>query len=88
MVKRQLQVKSIILVLSILALIYMILNMVHAASFSVLIADDFSHGVGVGKFHVSFGEYLVASFKYAKKRVPRVARNIFLNVYTSATISN
>ena len=57
----------IISIVSLFSLLYMIGNMVYAASFSVLVADDFSHGVGVGAFHVPFGEYVVASLKYAKK---------------------
>lgn len=59
--------KRIIYIMSILALIYMIFNMVYAASYSVLVGDDFWHGVEIGKFHVPFGEYVIASFKFAKK---------------------
>ena len=42
--------------------------MTYAASFSVLVADDYSHGNGVGVFHVSFWEYLKASFIYSRRQ--------------------
>lgn len=36
------------------------------AGYTVLLGDDFTHGVRVGVFHVSFPSYLAASFRYVK----------------------
>lgn len=36
------------------------------AGYTVLLGDDFTHGVRVGAFHVSFPSYLAASFRYVK----------------------
>lgn len=36
------------------------------AGYTVLLGDDFTHGVRVGAFHVSFLNYLAASFHYVK----------------------
>ena len=36
------------------------------AGYTVLLGDDFTHGVRVGAFHVSFPNYLAASFRYVK----------------------
>lgn len=36
------------------------------AGYTVLIADDFAHGVRVGAYHVSFPSYLAASFRFVK----------------------
>lgn len=58
--------EKIISIVAILSILYMVITMVHAASYSVLVADDFSHGNGVGAFHVPFVEYLKASFAYSK----------------------
>ena len=57
--------------IAIAVILIMVITMTAAASFSVLVADDFSHGMGVGAFHVSFPEYLKASAAYA--------RSIYLN---------
>ena len=56
----------VISIFTVCCIFYMVISMVHAASYSVLAADDFSHGNGVGIFHVSFMEYLLASFTYSK----------------------
>ncbi len=61
------RIKRTIMIISVIALAFMIGTMVYATSFSVLVNDDFSHGVGVGAFHVPFWEYVIASLKYAKK---------------------
>lgn len=37
------------------------------AGYTVLLGDDFTHGVRVGAFHVSFPGYLAASFRYVKE---------------------
>ena len=59
--------KKGIIAICIILLGWMIMTMVKASSYSVLVADDFSHGNAVGVFHTSFWNYLVASFQYAVK---------------------
>ena len=59
--------KKGIIAICIILLGWMIMTMVKASSYSVLVADDFSHGNTVGVFHTSFWNYLVASFQYAVK---------------------
>ena len=57
--------RKVITGLSIVMIIYMIITVVSASSFTVLVADDFSHGNGVG--HVSLSKYFKASVDYAIK---------------------
>lgn len=60
-------VRKVITGLSIVMIIYMIITVVSASSFTVLVADDFSHGNGVGVFHASLSKYFKASVDYAIK---------------------
>ncbi len=56
----------IVIVLSLLSL-FMITTIVRASAYSVLVADDFSHGNSVGAFHVDALTYIKASIQYAYK---------------------
>ena len=53
--------------LSIVIIICLILPTIKTSAYSVLSGDDYSHGVHVGSFHVTFPEYLFASLAYMKK---------------------
>ena len=54
-------------VVCILYLFFSIIVMAVSASYTVLQADDYSHGVGVGVYHVSILEYIAACVKYTCK---------------------
>ena len=55
------------MVTGIMACLCIVVIMTCASSFSVLVADDFSHASSIGVFRVPFREYLAASFRYACK---------------------
>ena len=59
--------QKLIIGISIAMIGYMIFTVVSASSFTVLVADDFSHGNGVGVFHTSLSKYFKASVAYAVK---------------------
>ncbi|WP_022772819.1 DUF6056 family protein [Butyrivibrio sp. AE2015] len=46
---------------------YMVGTLVWISSYSVLVADDFSHGLTVGAFNEPFIPYLFASFRFVRK---------------------
>ena len=47
-------VKKLIIVFSFILVAWMVLTIIHAVSYSVLVADDFSHGLQIGVFNTSF----------------------------------
>lgn len=59
--------KNLIYAALILCNVYMILTIVRVGSYTILNADDFSHGVEIGVYRTDFFSYLNASFKYAYK---------------------
>lgn len=58
--------KTIMIALNIAIIALMAIVIVAGASYTVLVGDDFTNGVRIGAFHVSFFEYLKASFDYVK----------------------
>lgn len=59
-------VKRIIIALDGLIILFMVLVITVGASYTVLVGDDFTNGVRIGAFHVSFFQYLSASLDYVK----------------------
>ena len=59
--------KEMIVVFNCLIISFMTYVLVEGAGYTVLIGDDFVHGVQVGAFHVSFFQYFVASLNYMKE---------------------
>ena len=45
----------------------MVGTLIWISSYSVLVADDFSHGLTVGTFNEPMFPYLLTSFKFVKK---------------------
>ena len=58
--------KKIIAIISVLLIVACALPVVVSSGYSVLSADDFSHGMQIGVFNVSLYEYLKASFVFVK----------------------
>ncbi len=58
--------QTVIVFVNCLAIAFMVYTMAAAAGYTVLLGDDFTHGVQVGTFHVPFFRYLGASFAYMK----------------------
>ncbi|MDE6845547.1 MAG: hypothetical protein K2J99_07255 [Lachnospiraceae bacterium] len=58
--------KRLIIALNVLIIFFMALIITVGAGYTVLVGDDFTNGVRIGAFHVSFFEYLGASFDYVK----------------------
>lgn len=50
-----------------LAIFFMVYVIAKSAGYTVLVGDDFTHGVRVGAFHVPFFQYFVASLQYMKE---------------------
>ena len=63
-VKRYVEITFLISCIIIIALTAGVF--IAGARYTVLLGDDFTHGVRVGAFHVSFPSYLAASFHYVK----------------------
>ena len=63
-IKRYVKITFLILCIMIIALTAGVF--ITGAGYTVLLGDDFTHGVRVGAFHVSFPSYLAASFHYVK----------------------
>lgn len=59
--------QTVIVFVNCLAIAFMVYTMAAAAGYTVLLGDDFTHGVQVGTFHVPFFRYLGASFAYMKE---------------------
>ena len=55
-----------ILIASVIIIAVISITLVAGAGYTVLIGDDFTHGVRVGAFHVSLPKYFAASLMYVK----------------------
>lgn len=60
-------VKKIIILFNCAAVFFMAYVMTASAGYTVLLGDDFTHGVRVGAFHVPFFQYVAASFRYMRE---------------------
>ena len=56
-----------IVVINCFAAVGMLYIIAGSAEYTVLIGDDFTHGVRVGAFQVPFFQYLAASIQYMKE---------------------
>lgn len=65
MTKRNI-LKFLISCVCVLVIAFSIATIAKAASYSVLIEDDYWHGYDVGAFHVNFWDYIAASLNYSK----------------------
>lgn len=59
--------KWIIILCNLSAIFFMGYVMISSAGYTVLLGDDFTHGVRVGAFHVPFFSYVAASLRYMKE---------------------
>lgn len=59
--------KKIIVLCNCAAIFFMVYVITVSAGYTVLLGDDFTHGVRVGAFHVPFFQYLAASFRYMRE---------------------
>ena len=50
-----------------LVIFFMVYVIAASAGYTVLVGDDFTHGVRVGAFHVPFFQYFAASLQYMKE---------------------
>ena len=57
----------IIIILNCLAILFMVYVVTASAGYTVLVGDDFTHGVRVGVFNASFFQYFLASLRYMKE---------------------
>lgn len=60
-------IKKIFVICNCLAIFFMVYVIASSAGYTVLLGDDFTHGVRVGAFHVPFFQYFVASLQYIKE---------------------
>ena len=60
-------VRGIAVALNCFAVFFMVYIIASSASYTVLLGDDFTHGVRVGAFHVSLVQYFIASLQYVKE---------------------
>lgn len=60
-------VKITIVILNCLAVFFMVYTIASGAAYTVLLGDDFTHGVRVGVFNVPFFQYFAASLQYMKE---------------------
>lgn len=59
--------KRVVVALNCLLIFFMVYVVTASAGYTVLLGDDFTHGVRVGAFHVSFFQYFAASLRYMKE---------------------
>lgn len=59
--------KGFVIGLNCLAIFFMIYVIAASAGYTVLLGDDFTHGVRVGAFHLSLPKYFVASLQYMRE---------------------
>lgn len=57
----------IIVACNVLAIFFMVYVTASSAGYTVILGDDFTHGVRVGVFHVPFFQYFAASLSYMKE---------------------
>lgn len=58
---------KLIVLANLLAIAFMVYVTTASAGYTVLLGDDYTHGVRVGVFHVPFFQYLSASLQYMKE---------------------
>lgn len=59
--------KRIIVLLNVISIFFMVYVIASSAGYTVLLGDDYTHGVRVGAFHVPFFQYFAASLRYARE---------------------
>lgn len=59
--------KGVALALNVVLILFMVYVVTVGAGYTVLLGDDYTHGVRVGAFHVPFLEYAAASLRYMKE---------------------
>lgn len=59
--------KGAIAALNIILILFMVYTVTAGAGYTVLLGDDYTHGVRVGAFHVPFVQYVAASLRYMKE---------------------
>ena len=59
--------KCFAIVLNSLAIFFMVYVIAASAGYTVLLGDDFTHGVRVGAFHLSLPKYFIASLQYMRE---------------------
>ncbi len=59
--------KGVLIAVNCLILFFMVYVIAASAGYTVLVGDDFTHGVRVGAFHVPFFQYFAASLQYMKE---------------------
>lgn len=67
--------------------IFMVATIANASAYTILGADDYVHGNGVGAFGVGFFEYLKASLRYAKTMYLTWQRTYF-SMFIQALLSS
>lgn len=65
--RRNKYIKWVVVALSGILILFMVCMVAAGAGYTVLLADDYTHGVSVGLFHAPFFTYIGASFRYMKK---------------------
>lgn len=65
--KRNKCISGFIIACNCLAIFYMVYVVTASAGYTVLLGDDYTHGVRVGSFHVPFLQYVMASLQYMKE---------------------
>lgn len=68
MKQRKEYIKMLINYILVIGIMILILPQVIASTYTVLVADDFAHGVKVGVFHVNFVKYLCKSAEFMMDR--------------------
>lgn len=66
-IKQKQYLKGFVIVLNCLAIVFMVFIITASAGYTVLLGDDFTHGVRVGVYHVSLPRYFIASLQYMKE---------------------
>lgn len=65
--KRRRYLKGFVIGLNCLAIFFMVYVIAASAGYTVLLGDDFTHGVRVGVYHVSLPKYFIASLQYMRE---------------------
>lgn len=85
MVKKETLRKSVLLA-AVLAILFMLYAMVSAARYTVLLGDDFVHGVQIDAFHVPLFQYLRASWEYMLEMY-RTWQGTYFSMFIQALLS-
>ena len=65
--KREKYWKRAIVAFDMFLILFMVYVITSSAGYTVILGDDFTHGVRVGAFHVPFFQYFAASLRYMKE---------------------